>query len=372
MTDANNMISPAKILVVDDSRIVRASMRKHLAADYELLEEGDGLAGWNRLCADPEIRLLISDLSMPELDGMELVAKVRGSDEARIRNLPVIIISGEEDEATRQRCVANGANDFITKSADRTEMLARVKANLDLAETRRTLEETRSSGEHKSTVDVETGVASSHLLTLQLDQLHAFTCRHKSPLALTLIRIDQFAELEQTLGERLSAQMLSMLAKLLQTKLRKEDTFAHLEGPLFAIASPGASYEGMQILAERLQQTVHHARINFRGEKLAISASLAVAATPNDQTHSASELFALVTQRLQDAPQAGSLVLPPPTPEDGVSTIPQISEALAMLQRGEGEALRPALPALLAQLLPLLELANKEMQLGWPLEKIRH
>jgi len=76
-------------------------------------------------------------------------------------------------------------------------------------------------------------------------------------------------------------------------------------------------------------------------------------------------------QRLQDAHEAGSLVLPPATPE-ATSAIPQMSEALAMLQRGEGEALRSAMPALLAQLLPLLELANDEMQLGWSLDKIRH
>lgn len=369
MTDTHNMISPAKILVVDDSRIVRASIRKHLAADYALLEEGDGLAGWNRLCADPEIRLLISDLSMPELDGMELVARVRASEDLRIRQLPVIIISGEEDEATRQRCVANGANDFITKSADRTEMLARVKANLDLAETRRTLEETRAADQHKSTVDIETGIASSHLLALQLDQLHAFAVRHDSPLALTLIRIDHFESLEQTLGDRLSVQMLSMLAKLLQTKLRREDTFAHLTGPLFAIASPGASHEGTRILAERLQQTVHNARINFRGEKLSISATLAVVATPSDQTASAEAFFALAMQRLEEITPAGGIAMPEATP--AVAPTPQMSEALAMLLRGEGENLRAHIPALLAQLRPLLELANDEMQLGWPLEKIK-
>ena len=366
MTNADNTISPAKILVVDDSRIVRASIRKHLAADYELVEEGDGLAGWNRLCADPGIQLLISDLSMPELDGMELVARVRAAEEARIRELPVIIISGEEDEATRQRCVAHGANDFITKSADRTEMLARVKANLDLATTRRTLHATRTADEHKSTVDVETGVASPHLLALQLDQLHAFATRHASPLVLTLIRIDEFDTLLQTLGDRLSVQMLSMLAKLLQTKLRREDTFAHLEGPLFAIASPGLSLDGARILADRLQQTVSNARINFRGEKLTLSATLSVTSTHHDPQASAQDFFAQGLQSLHATDTRGGLVIPD-TPVAQAAP-PQISEALAMLQRGETDALRPHLPALIAYLQPLLALANSEMQLGWPLD----
>jgi diguanylate cyclase (GGDEF)-like protein len=307
---------------------------------------------------------------MPELDGMELLAKVRGADSPYIRHLPVIIISGEEDEETRQRCVARGANDFVTKSAYRTEMLARVKANLDLAETRRTLEASRTAQENTATVDVETGVASSHLLALQLDQLHAFAVRHASALALTLVRIDEFTALEQKLGERLSVQMLSMLAKLLQAKLRREDTFAHLDGPLFAIASPGSSPEGMRILAERLQQTVHNARINFRGEKLAISASLAVVSHPHDPALSAHDFFEKAMARLDSDPASGSLILP--SLDHAQPLPPQLGEALAMLQRGEEALLRPHIPALLAGLLPILELANDEMQLGWQLDRLKH
>lgn len=368
MTEAANTLSRTKILVVDDSRIVRATIRKHLADDYDLLDAADGEAGWQCLLADPAINLLISDLSMPELDGLGLLARVRSAESEAIRSLPVIIISGEEDEETRSKCVACGANDFITKSTDRVEMQARVRANLDLQAARRELDVAKTQVQ-TAAMDAVTGVGSEHLLNLQLDQFHAFTQRHGAPLSLTLIQLDRFDEVQAKLGERVAGQMLAMLAKLLQTKLRREDTFSHLQGPLFAVASPGASLEGTQILAERLRLTVQGARINFRGEQLHLTATIAVASTLHDKAQSAAEFYQHAYDRLRGSPGAGSLLLPDVAL--AAAPVPLLTEALAMLQRGEGEKLRPHVPALLATLLPLLELANDEMQLAWPLEHIR-
>ena len=79
-----------RILIVDDSRIVRATVRKHLAENYDMIEEADGEAGWRRLLADESVSLLISDLSMPELDGLGLLTRIRESGDLRLRHLPVI------------------------------------------------------------------------------------------------------------------------------------------------------------------------------------------------------------------------------------------------------------------------------------------
>lgn len=79
MLQADSEHSPLpRILVVDDSRIVRATIKKHLGASYEVIEEPNGEAGWQRLIADESIQLLISDLTMPVLDGLGLLSRVRG------------------------------------------------------------------------------------------------------------------------------------------------------------------------------------------------------------------------------------------------------------------------------------------------------
>lgn len=372
MTEQNALAAHARLLVVDDSRIVRATIRKHLADEYDIVEEADGEAAWQRLLADATIRLLITDLSMPELDGMGLLARIRGS-QAQVRQLPVIVISGEEDEAIKRQCVEAGANDFITKSTDRVEMRARVKASLELAATRRERDESRQIQAQTATVDAVTGVGTQHLLTLQLQQLLAHAQRHSHDVTLMLIEIDHFPPLAQKLGERLAEQMLNLLAKLVSARLRQEDTFARLDGALFAIISQGGMLAGAQAQAERLRHAIGHARVNFREQQLQVTASFALASARNDLADSPQTLLTAALARLRATPGENRLLLPevPPKPIPAPTPVPQLAEALALLQQGKTNEIRPHLPALLASLLPLLELGNTELGLGWSLEKLR-
>ena len=58
-----------RILVVDDSRMVRATIVKHIRGRFEVREEADGEAGWQTLLVDPDIELVLTDIGMPRLDG---------------------------------------------------------------------------------------------------------------------------------------------------------------------------------------------------------------------------------------------------------------------------------------------------------------
>jgi two-component system cell cycle response regulator len=368
MNENTELVSRPKILVVDDSRIVRATIKKHLSEMYDLVEEADGEAGWRRLMSDDSINLLLSDLTMPELDGLGLLARVRASGEPRLHFLPVIIISGEEDEATKLRCVECGANDFVTKSTDKTEMQARVKANLELAETRRELAESRSVQVQTSTTDAVTGVGSSHLLNLQLEQAMAFALRHNSEVTVMLLEVNHGQALQQKLGERVYGQLLGMLAKLIEARLRKEDTLAHLNDSMFAVVSPATPLIEARVVAERLRQTIANARVNFRSEQLRVTSSVAVANSWHDDVHSAERILAVLQDRLFAQPMDNHVFMP-----DAASVqvpTPLISEALVMLHKGREEELRPHLAALMNNLKPLLALANQDLNLDWDLSAL--
>ena len=364
---ANELSPLPRVLVVDDSRIVRATVKKHLSGDYDVIEEADGEAGWRRLQADADVSLLISDLTMPELDGMGLLSRVRNTADQRIRHLPVIIISGEEDEATRLRCVDAGANDFVTKSTDRAEMLARVAANIELGRTQQQLANAREE-QARTTTHVTEGVGTSHLLKLQAEQSLAFAQRHRSEVTLLLLEIDHYQNLQDKLGPRLAEQMLQLLGKQLSAKLRREDTLAHVSGPQFAVVSAATSLTEARILGERLRQAIANARVNFRGEQIGVTASIAVANSWHDEAADADALFDVATRRLYA--EAGENRLLVPEANDTRVPTPLVAEALVMLHRGMIEELRPHLPALMSSLFPLLEHANKELGLGWDLEKL--
>ncbi len=354
-----------RVLIVDDSRIVRATIKKHLGGLFDIVEEGDGEAGWNRLLEDQTIDLVISDLGMPRLDGIGLLTRIRHSNEPRIRHMPVIIVSGEEDEETKNNAVDKGANDFITKSTDRAEMIARVNANVQLAKTARQLAATQSEQEKTATTDSKTGLATAHLLNLQGSQALAFALRHHGEVSILLLEIDRFHDVEETLGEEVADQLLGLIAKLMGSKLRKEETLARLEGARFGIVSPTASVRDAITLAERFRQTIAAAKVNYRGQTLNVTASFGISNSHHDELSDIEPLVDAATLRLQSAQQAGGNRVQSPQ-LDPSKTLASLGTALHILQEPGGvEQVRPHVRTLLRQLSPLLKLAREELGENW-------
>ena len=115
------------ILIVDDSRMVRATIARHLKGKFTHVEAVDGEDGWSKLSVDPSIRAVISDLGMPKLDGFGLISRIRESDDSRIRALPVVIISGDDESTQMERASELGATEFISKGIGAVELVARLE-----------------------------------------------------------------------------------------------------------------------------------------------------------------------------------------------------------------------------------------------------
>ena len=92
-----------RVLIVDDSKVIRASVAKVIRSSFDTCDAADGEAAWAAIERDPSIVVVISDLGMPKLDGFGLLQRIRSSASARIRDLPFLVISGNEDDATRHR-----------------------------------------------------------------------------------------------------------------------------------------------------------------------------------------------------------------------------------------------------------------------------
>ena len=123
-----------RVLIIDDSRMVRASIIRHVRGRFEVREEADGEAGWQTLLVDPTIQAVITDIGMPRLDGYGLLERMRASRLSRINTLPVVVISGDDEPEVRIKAKSAGATDFISKSVSHVELLARLDALTQLIE----------------------------------------------------------------------------------------------------------------------------------------------------------------------------------------------------------------------------------------------
>lgn len=104
-----------KLLVVDDSSTMRRIIKNTLSRlGYEdVLEGEDGLQGWSVLDTNPDIGMLITDWNMPEMNGLELVKKVRS--DTRFSDLPIIMVTTEGGKAEVITALKAGVNNYIVK-----------------------------------------------------------------------------------------------------------------------------------------------------------------------------------------------------------------------------------------------------------------
>jgi DNA-binding NarL/FixJ family response regulator len=112
-----------KILVVDDHVLIREALRglfKELRPEATVLEAPDAARTMELLAEQPDIALVLLDLSLPDRDGLALLAEVRGRHPA----IPVVVLSGFADRANVVRALDHGALGFIPKSAGREVMIS--------------------------------------------------------------------------------------------------------------------------------------------------------------------------------------------------------------------------------------------------------
>jgi two-component system KDP operon response regulator KdpE len=117
--------TPLKVLVVDDEPPIRKLLRMGLSTQgYEILEASNGKASLDLLSQNPD--LVILDLGLPDMQGLELLRMIRARNEA----VPIVVLSSRGDEVGKVQALDLGADDYITKPFGMDELLARMRAAL--------------------------------------------------------------------------------------------------------------------------------------------------------------------------------------------------------------------------------------------------
>ena len=119
------MADPAHILVVDDESQITRVLRTSLSAQgYDIRVANSGEMALE-IMKDWQPSLIITDLSMPSIDGIELCRRVRA-----VSHVPIVVLSVRDQERQKVEALDAGADDYVTKPFGMNELLARVRANL--------------------------------------------------------------------------------------------------------------------------------------------------------------------------------------------------------------------------------------------------
>ncbi len=157
-----------RILIVEDSRTLQDTLVRCLEPDYEAISAFDGVSGLAHARAAPP-DLILLDIGLPNMNGERVLAEVRATHE--LRDVPILVVTGDNDPARRVRLLENGAKDFLEKPFRHLELRARVG---NLVREKRTMDLLNEAiGRHESDlVTLAKEVASSHaMLQGALEQL---------------------------------------------------------------------------------------------------------------------------------------------------------------------------------------------------------
>ncbi len=128
-TEHRDLKAPGRILVVDDNRLNRLKLARGLALqghDVSLAENGQQAM---EMLREQPFDLMLLDIVMPEMDGYQVLARVKGEEE--LRDIPVIVISAVDEMDSIVKCIEMGAEDYLPKPFDPVLLRARIGASLE-------------------------------------------------------------------------------------------------------------------------------------------------------------------------------------------------------------------------------------------------
>lgn len=344
-----------RILLADDSKVIRASAAKILGEEFEVLLAVDGQDAWDQLTQQQDISAVFTDIGMPYIDGLELLARVRGHDDESVSSLPVIIVTGDETDQAREDALTRGATDFITKPFNRIDLLARARSHAVAQRERRELAA-------YTTIDRLTRLGNEQHFLDKLHEARSFAARHGQPLSVLRVHIDDLKNVVRRIGKDTFLRRMRELGAVIKACIRNEDTAARLEAVHFAIISPVCEIEGARKLAKRIQATVAAAG-RRAGWEQPLSLSIGIATPSLFPDASFETVTADATAAAREAERqgpSGIVVSAATQAAGGGRPVPlEVGTALKLLAEGRDDTVKAQLSQLLERLAPLLKLARR-------------
>lgn len=237
------------ILVVDDSALIRKYITSILdQQNLNILEANDGQEAL-KVFENHNIDLLITDYEMPNVNGLELVKKVRKTH--KMHDLPIIVLSTISENTTISRLLKSGANDFIHKPFTKDEFLCRLNININMYETLKSMKK-------EIVTDSLTKLYNRHFLEYRGNKIF----KDSESIVIALFDIDNFKTINDTYGHAFGDKVLEESASVLKLSLRQDDYIVRYGGEEFLVVFQNISKKLAFLLAEKVRKNIGKIDIN--------------------------------------------------------------------------------------------------------------
>lgn len=293
------------LLIIDDSKTIRSQIEQIFAAGElfkTILVAENGLEGF-KLVVNHDVDMILCDIEMPGIDGLKFLAMLQSRED--LRGKPVIMLTSHDDLDTKIRVFESGACDYITKPFHAEEVAARVRVHMQIKILQDELRRSNQLLQEQAQTDPLTGLCNRrHLYQILSSELNR-CCRNQQPIAMIMIDIDHFKQINDSYGHQAGDAVLVGIADLLQNQLRTYDRVARYGGEEFCLVLPETDLEEAGIVAERLRQMVEKTVFEPKQQNCKLTISLGVSAYRGCDEGSLEELINIADSALYAAKEAG-------------------------------------------------------------------
>ena len=318
--------SRCTVLVVDDDPHILSTLPALLAGEFSVLT-ADSAEAAQHLFATRPIDIVLSDQKMPRMSGVSLLEWARQKYPQTMRLLMTGFAELEEAvEAINKsqvfryifkpwrldellECMRQAARTFLLERSNQHLLTELRRLNLELedrvAQRTHALEEANHKLEALARTDPRTGLLNvrgmDELVARELDRRN----RYQGPLALGLIDIDRFKEINTRYLHEGGNKVLVDVARALKSSLRTVDHVGRVGGDEFQIIAPETTRAGTVVLSERIHATVEQAKITYKEETIPVRVSIGFAVAEEGKPADYDELKHLAAAALSEAKVRG-------------------------------------------------------------------
>ncbi len=289
---------PIRVLAVDDDGAYLRRLKLVLTrAGFDVATADDGSTAIERIRADRDIAILISDLSMPGMDGIETVRRAREA--SAFPGLYTILLTASDGTDVKLRALDSGLDDFLTKSSPDSEIVAKLRSAARRLQMERRLRVENEELQTLALTDELTGIANRRALFREADSILA----GGRALAVVLFDLDRFKQINDTYGHLMGDRILADVAATLKATTRIGDVIARYGGDEFVLLLPDTPAEEARAIVGRITRRVSELRW-VMGDYV-VTASITTGLATSGSASTIATLLAECDARLYEAKNVG-------------------------------------------------------------------
>jgi two-component system cell cycle response regulator len=294
---------PASVLIVEDHDLARERLLQILSELPGLLFPAENGATALQMAVQQPLDLVVVSLNLVDEDPLRIVSHLRSTEQTR--SLPIMLVSDDVDYQRLAKALDLGANDYVVRPVERSELLMRAKLQIKRKRLQDKLVEDLKWGLSLALTDSLTGLYNRRYLMAHLEKVFDRPLPAKG-LAALMFDIDQFKRVNDTYGHSIGDEVLAEIGRRILTNVRGFDLVARYGGEEFITILPETTVTVALKVAERLRRAISRMIIKVPGPpgEVSVTISIGVAVADAAVTQSV-ELLRRADEALYAAKNAG-------------------------------------------------------------------